>query len=95
MSAEALLVKMSDFMALPKPEILRKGLYSLIEKEIRLAELEIANIRERYYEVFSLSALYDAIQDGRIPEHPAWEDYIVWKNKETHITRLRELAEEE
>ena len=93
MSAEALLVKMSDFMALPEPEIMRKGLFSLIEKEIRLAEYEIANIRERY-EVFSLSALYDAIQNGSVPEHPAWEDYIVWKNKEAHINKLRNLAEE-
>ena len=64
----------------------------MIEKEIRLAELEIAEIRERY-DVFSKESLYRAIQDGQIAGHPAWEDYIVWKNKEAHIARLRQVAE--
>jgi len=94
MSADALLLKMSGFMALPKPDIFRKGLYSLMEKEIRLAEQGIANIRERY-EVFSLPALYKAIEDGDVPEDPAWEDYIVWKNKKAQISHLQELAESE
>ncbi len=63
------------------------------DEEIRLAELEIADIREKYG-VVSLSALYESIQDGEIPEHPAWEDYIVWKNKETQLSRFREVLEE-
>lgn len=92
MSPEALVVEMSSIMALPEPEVVRKGLLSLMEKEIRLAELEIASIRERYG-VFSVGSLYKAIEDGRIPEHPAWEDYIVWKNKEAHIAHFHELAE--
>ncbi len=94
MTAEPLIAEMSDLMALPETEVVRRGLLSLMEKEIRLAELEIANIRERYG-VFSLDALYQAIQEGRVPEHPAWEDYIVWKNKEAQIARLRSLAERE
>ena len=94
MSADTLLLKMSHFMALPKPDIFRKSLYFLMEKEIRLAEREIANIRERY-EVFSLPALYKAIEEGDVPEHPAWEDYIVWKNKKAQISHLQELAESE
>ncbi len=69
---------------------------AFIEKEIRLAEWEIAQIRERY-DVFSNSkeSLYHAIQDEEIPGHPAWEDYIVWKNKEAHIARLRQMARRE
>jgi len=80
-------------MALSEPELIRKGLLALIEKEIRLAELEIAGIRERY-DVFSPEALQRAIRDGTIVEHPAWEDYIVWKNKIAHIERLRQIARE-
>jgi hypothetical protein len=79
-------------MVLPEPEVIRKGLLALVEKEIRLAEHEIAEIRERY-DVFSKEALYQAIQEGRLAGHPAWEDYIVWKNKEAHIARLRQMAE--
>jgi ABC-type phosphate/phosphonate transport system ATPase subunit len=67
-------------------------MFALIEKEMRLAEEEIAAIRERY-SVFSPSALYQAVKEGKVAEHPAWEDYIVWKNKEAHISRLRQLAE--
>jgi hypothetical protein len=64
---------------------------ALVEKEIRLAEQEIANIRERY-DVFSKDALYKAIEQGSIAAHPAWEDYIVWKNKEAHIESLRQIV---
>lgn len=93
MDVQGLTLELSNALALPESELIRKGLLALIEKEIRLAELEIAQIRERY-DVFSREALYQAIEDGQIPGHPAWEDYIVWKNKETHIARLRQLVEE-
>ena len=67
---------------------------SLIEKEIRPAELEIAQIRERYHG-FSKEALPRAIEEGKVAGHPAWEDYIVWKNKEVPIIHLRQIAEKE
>jgi len=68
-----------------------EGLLAFIEKEIRLAEREIAQIRERY-DVFSKESLDQAIQNGEIAGHPTWEDYIVWKNKEAHLARLRQMA---
>jgi len=71
-----------------------KGLLAFIEKEIRLAAWEIAHIRERY-DVFSKESLYQAIQNEEVAGHPAWEDCIVWKNKEAHIARLRQMAERE
>jgi hypothetical protein len=55
--------------------------------------LEIAQIRERY-DAFSKEALHQAIEDSQVPGHPAWEDYIVWKNKEDHIARLRRVVEQ-
>ena len=85
-------VELSGLFALPETELIRKGLLALIEKEIRLAESEIASIRERY-DVFSKDALYKAIEENKVAGHPAWEDYIVWKNKESHINKLRQLAE--
>ncbi len=92
MNVQTLTLELSNMLACPETELVHKGLLALIEKEIRLAEQEIANIRERY-DVFSKEALYQAIQDGQVIAHPAWEDYIVWKNKETHITGLRQMAE--
>ncbi|MCZ7385395.1 MAG: hypothetical protein O8C63_11700 [Candidatus Methanoperedens sp.] len=59
-----------------------------IEKEIRLAEADIADIMNRY-NVASKDDLYDLIKSKKIPSHPVWEDYIVWKNKEKHINDLK------
>ena len=92
MTVEALTLELHNVLALPESEVIHKGLLALIEKEIRLSESEIAEIRERY-DTFSKEALYQAIQNGKIPGHPAWEDYIIWKNKEAHIARLRQVAE--
>jgi len=91
MSVQTLALELGRLMVLPEPEVIHKGLLALVEKEIRLAEHEIAEIRERY-DVFSKEELYQAIQEGRVAGHPAWEDYIVWKNKEAHIARLRQMA---
>jgi len=93
MDVQTVTTSLSHQFGLPEAELIRKSLLAFIEKEIRLAELEIANIRERYT-VFSKEELYRAIQEGTVAEHPAWEDYIVWKNKLTHIDYLRGLATE-
>ena len=92
MTAQTLTLELSGLLSMPETELIRKGLLALVEKEIRLAENEIATIRERY-DVFSKEALYKAIEEKKVAGHPAWEDYIVWKNKEAYINRLRQLAE--
>lgn len=93
MDVQTVTSALSHQFGLPETELIRKSLLAFIEKEIRLAELEIANIRERYT-VFSKEELYTAIQEGTTVEHPAWEDYIIWKNKLAHIDYLRRLATE-
>ena len=45
-----------------------------------MAEWKIAQIRERY-DVFSKESLYQAIQNGEVAGHPAWEDYIAWSSE--------------
>jgi hypothetical protein len=92
MNAQTLTVELSNLMAMPESVVIRRGMLALMEKEVRLAEQEIAEIRERY-DMFSREALYQAIQAGTVSAHPAWEDYIVWKNKEVHIAQLRQMAE--
>ena len=48
MTVEALTLELHNVLALPESEVIHKGLLALIEKEIRLSESEIADIRERY-----------------------------------------------
>ncbi len=93
MNVETLTASLSQKLGLSETELIYKGLLAFIQNEIRLAELEIANIRDRY-SVFSKEELYEAIKNGRVLEHPAWEDYIIWKNKLTHIAFLHQLATE-
>ncbi len=89
-----MILELINTLAISDSDLIRKGLLASIEKEIRLAEWEIAQIRERY-DVFSKESLYQAIKDREVAGHPAWEDYIAWKNKETHIARLRQMVERE
>ena len=42
--------------------------------------------------MISKEELYEAIKAKKIASHPAWEDYIVWKNKERYIEDLKEQA---
>jgi hypothetical protein len=79
---------LSHVIGLPEVELIHRGLISFIEKEIRLAEADIADLVDRY-NVASKEDLYDAIKSNKIPSHPAWEDYIVWKNKEKYIKDLK------
>lgn len=75
-------------IGLPENELIHRGLVSFIEKEIRLAEADISDLIDRYNVAFK-EDLYEAIKLKKIPSHPAWEDYIVWKNKEKYINDLK------
>ncbi len=81
----------SQITGLSKDEVIHRSLISFIEIEIRLAEMDIADIRERY-NVVSKEGLYESIKSGKIMSHPAWENYIVWKNKERYIENLKGQA---
>ena len=77
------IAKIREIVGLSEGELINKSLISFIEREIKLAEDDIADMRERYT-VFSKEELYEAIKSKQIASHPAWEDYIVWKNKEVY-----------
>jgi hypothetical protein len=76
MTVKSLTMELSTLFARPVDDLVREGLLVFMAKEIWLAESEIADIRERYG-ALSKEALYQAIRDGEVPEHHAWEDYIV------------------
>lgn len=83
--------RISKIVGVSEEEIINKSLISFIESEIRLSEVDIADIRARY-NVKSKEELYDAIKTKQIASHPAWEDYIVWENKERYVEDLKEQA---
>ena len=80
--------RISKIVGVSEEELLSRSLISFTEREIRLAKADIADLRERY-NVMSKEELYEAIETKKIASHPAWEDYIVWKNKERYIEDLK------
>ncbi len=82
-------VEISKKLGIPEKELVLKGIISFIEKEIRLSEEEIADLREKY-DVATKEELYEKIKSKDVESHPAWEDYITWKNKEKYIEELKD-----
>lgn len=74
-------------------DLINNGTMAFLEKELRLAEADIADIRERYG-VLSKEELEKKIKKGAIPAHPAWEDLIQWENLEEHKKRIASILTE-
>lgn len=87
-SVSEITADLSHVIGLPENELIHRGLVSFIEKEIRLAEEDISDLIDRY-NVALKEDLHEAIKSKKIPSHPAWEDYIIWKNKEKYINDLK------
>lgn len=86
-------LEISKALGISREILLQKGIISFLEKEIRLSEEEIANIRERY-DCLDCENLERKIRKKEINSHPAWEDCIVWKNKDSHIKELKKRLSE-
>ncbi len=74
-------------------ELLEQGVRAYVAREIRLAEWDIADIKERYG-VSSRSELEAKIQGRSLHSHPAWEDLIHWENLDGYVARLRTVEQE-
>jgi len=79
--------------SLSEEVILEQSLKAFLMREISLIETEIAQLRERYTLIWP-SQLKQAISEGRIVAHPAWEDYIDWQNSIETIESIRSLLTE-
>lgn len=80
--------QISKDLSIPADELLNRSLLAYLEHELRLAEEDIADIREKYL-VADRKELESKIKNKLIASHPAWEDLIVWENSETYIGKLK------
>lgn len=90
----SLLNSVSETLHIPADHIINKGIKAFLEREIRLAELDIADIREKYL-VSSKENLENKIKNKEINSHPAWEDLITWENTEKYILQLKSILKKE
>lgn len=82
--------KLAQALDLSPEELHRRSLRAFLEREIRTAQLDVADLQDRY--VVSTSAeLVAKIEQGQIYSHPAWEESIEWENLEAYIGRLTQL----
>ena len=77
-------------MALSTQAVQQRAIMALIEVELtQLNQEEMALIQK--YGLLSAVELEQAMQAGRVPEHPTWEDLIHWEAIEDRRQALKEL----
>ena len=89
-----LLNNISETLSIPPNQIINLGIKAFLEREIRLAELDIADFRDKYL-VGSKEELENKIRNKEINSHPAWEDLIAWENSEKYVARLKTIIGKE
>ena len=82
--------KLAKALDLSPEELHRRSLEAFLEREIRTAQLDIADLQDRYG-VSTSADLVTKIEQGQIYSHPAWEESIEWENLEAYIDRLIQL----
>lgn len=80
--------QISRDLNIPSDELINRSLLAYLEHELRLAEEDIADIRDKYL-VSSRIELENKIKSKEIASHPAWEDLITWENTEKYIEKLK------
>jgi len=74
-------------------ELQRRSLQAFIERERRLAHLDIADLQDRYG-VRTAAELAAKIEQGEVYSHPAWEELIEWERLEAYLARLEQWQAE-
>ncbi len=67
----------------------REAVREWLERRLALVEAEVAEIKRRYG-VRGVEELERAIREGRVPEHPGWEDLITLERLLDEKGRLEE-----
>ncbi|HSN75341.1 MAG TPA: hypothetical protein VL334_09700 [Anaerolineae bacterium] len=74
-------------LTISRRELERRSLDAFIERELRLADLDIADLQDRYGVRTALD-LANRIEIKAVYSHPAWEEMIEWERLEAYLQRL-------
>ena len=81
---KSLLTKLSKELEIPEKKILDESLNNFLDTELRNASAEILKIKKQF-DVSKPVELKKKIENGKIEEHPAWEQLIYWENLNKRI----------
>ncbi|MEW6087462.1 MAG: hypothetical protein AB1498_04095 [bacterium] len=79
--------KIADDTGLSTTQLTISGLLAFLREKKRSIMLDILNIASRY-DAVSSKDLEKKIENGNIPEHPAWEDLIQLENLESALALI-------
>lgn len=79
--------KLSRKYSMSPEEFIRLGSTLAIKEKKRNLQIERLEILARY-EAATVEELNKKIENGKAPEHPAWEDLIEIKNIESEIREI-------
>ena len=83
----ALMDKISQFVNVDRDTLIAQGVASLLKEKKRMVLLERLQLLARHG-VRARQELEQAIREGEVEEHPAWEDVIVLENLDAEIARI-------
>jgi hypothetical protein len=90
--SERLLTRMAEDLGVSEDELLVESLLEYLKSKKRDCMADRLEMLSRYG-VSSSKEIEEAIKNGRIAEHPSWEDLIVIENLEDKIKKLdKEIA---
>ncbi len=81
---KSLLSKLSKELEIPERKILNESLNVYLDSELRNASAEILKIKKQF-NVSNPKELQNKIENGKVEEHPAWEQIIYWENLNKRI----------
>ncbi len=84
-----LIKSISKDLEISETRLLEESIESFLDREFRKAFSEIEKLKEKYL-VESPTDLEKKINEGKVKEHPAWEELIEWENLEKRIKEVKE-----
>ncbi|AEG14304.1 hypothetical protein Desku_0696 [Desulfofundulus kuznetsovii DSM 6115] len=87
---ERVVKEAESLLGIPAEVILGEGLKKFLVSKVE-ENLGITCNLKKKYGVSGYLELEDQIKKGGIPEHPAWEDVILWEELSRHTEALQDL----
>ena len=79
-----------NILGIPGEVIFKEGLKKFLVSKVEENNSLIQNLKKKYRTTGYLE-LEGKIRKGNIPEHPAWEDVILWEQLSRHTFKLQAL----
>lgn len=78
-------------LGVPAEVIFREGLKKFLLSKMEENNKIIHGLKKKYA-AQGYAELEEKIKIGKIPEHPTWEDVILWEELTRHTDKLRDLV---